>query len=110
MPQLTKEQIDELNAVVKVAVTKDDYQDKVETILKDYRKQANIPGFRKGHVPMGMIKKQYEQAVTADEVNKILREQLDTFIKEEKLKSKNFRYESSSQTIYMNKLLELFNK
>ena len=56
---ITKEQIDELNAVVKVAVTKDDYFDKVETILKDYRKQANIPGFRKGQVPMGLIKKQY---------------------------------------------------
>lgn len=54
---ITKEQIDDLNAVVKVAITKDDYQDKVASILNDYRKQANIPGFRKGHVPMGAYQK-----------------------------------------------------
>jgi trigger factor len=54
-------------------------------VLSDYRKNANIPGFRKGHVPMGMIKKQYQQAVIADEVNKLLRENLEKFIKEEKL-------------------------
>lgn len=53
---ITKEQIDELNAVVKVAITKEDYQERVDGILKDYRKSANIPGFRKGHVPMGLIK------------------------------------------------------
>ena len=66
---ITKEQIDDLNAVVKVAITKDDYQDKVDSILSDYKKQANIPGFRKGHVPMGLIKKQYGKAVLVDEVN-----------------------------------------
>jgi len=47
---ITKEQIDKLNAIVKVAITKDDYADKVDTILKDYRKQANIPGFRNSMV------------------------------------------------------------
>jgi trigger factor len=82
---ITKEQIDELNAVVKVAVTKDDYQDKVETILKDYRKQANIPGFRKGQVPMGIIKKQYGKAVLVDEVNKLLQDNLNKYLTEEKL-------------------------
>lgn len=82
---ITKEQIDELNAVVKVAVTKDDYQDKVETILKDYRKQANIPGFRKGQVPMGLIKKQYGKAVLVDEVNKLLQDNLNKYLTEEKL-------------------------
>lgn len=82
---ITKEQIDELNAVVKVAVTKDDYQDKVETILKDYRKQANIPGFRKGQVPMGLIKKQYGKAVLVDEVNKLIQDNLNKFLTEEKL-------------------------
>lgn len=82
---ITKEQIDKLNAVVKVEVTKDDYQDKVDTILKDYKKQANIPGFRKGQVPMGLIKKQYGKAVLVDEVNKLLQDNLNKYLTEEKL-------------------------
>jgi len=82
---ITKEQIDALNAVVKVAVTKEDYQDKVQAILNDYRKQANIPGFRKGHVPMGLIKKQYGKAVLVDEVNKLIQDNLNKYLTEEKL-------------------------
>jgi trigger factor len=82
---ITKEQIDDLNAIVKVAITKEDYQDKVEQILKDYRKQANIPGFRKGQVPMGLIKKQYGKAVLVDEVNKLLQDNLNKYLTEEKL-------------------------
>ncbi len=82
---ITKEQIDDLNAVVKVAITKDDYQEKVNSILSDYRKQANIPGFRKGHVPMGLIKKQYGKAVLVDEVNKLLQDNLNKYLTEEKL-------------------------
>jgi len=82
---ITKEQIDNLNAVVKVAISKEDYQDKVEQILKDYRKQANIPGFRKGQVPMGLIKKQYGKAVLVDEVNKLLQDNLNKYLTEEKL-------------------------
>ena len=82
---ITKEQIDKLNAVVKVAITKDDYQEKVDTILKDYRKQANIPGFRKGQVPMGLIKKQYGKAILVDEVNKLLQDNLNKYLTEEKL-------------------------
>ncbi|WP_158979584.1 trigger factor [Cellulophaga sp. L1A9] len=82
---ITKEQINELNAVVKVAVTKDDYQDKVETILKDYRKKADIPGFRKGQVPMGLIKKQYGKAVLVEEVNKLIQDNLNKYLTEEKL-------------------------
>ena len=71
---ITRENIDELNAVVKVAIEKDDYADKVQKILSDYRKTANIPGFRKGHVPMGLVKKQYGKAVLVDEVNKLLQD------------------------------------
>ncbi|WP_282179155.1 trigger factor [Maribacter stanieri] len=82
---ITKEQIDDLNAVVKVAITKEDYQDKVDTILRDYKKQANIPGFRKGQVPMGLIKKQYGKAVLVDEVNKLLQDNLNKYLTEEKL-------------------------
>ncbi len=82
---ITKEQIDDLNAVVKVALTKDDYQGKVDKILKDYRKQANIPGFRKGQVPLGLIKKQYGKSVLVDEVNKLLQDNLNKYLTEEKL-------------------------
>ncbi len=82
---ITKEQIDELNAVVKVAITKDDYKDKVDAILKDYRKQANIPGFRKGQVPLGLIKKQYGKSVLVDEVNKLIQDNLNKYLTEEKL-------------------------
>ena len=69
---ITRENVDALNAVVKVDIAKEDYSDKVEKILTDYRKTANIPGFRKGHVPMGMVKKQYGKAVLVDEVNKLI--------------------------------------
>ena len=82
---IIKEDIDALNAVVKVEITADDYQQKVTKILSDYRKKANIPGFRKGHVPMGMIKKQYGKSVMIDEVNKLLQETLNTFLTEEKI-------------------------
>ena len=82
---ISKSDLDALNAVIKITVDRSDYQTRVNTVLSDYRKNANIPGFRKGHVPMGMIKKQYQQAVIADEVNKLLRENLEKFIKEEKL-------------------------
>ena len=82
---ITRENIDALNAVVKVDIAKEDYSDKVEKILIDYRKSANIPGFRKGHVPMGMVKKQYGKAVLVDEVNKLLQDALGKYLVEEKL-------------------------
>ena len=82
---ITRENIDALNAVVKVDIAKEDYSDKVEKILTDYKKTANIPGFRKGHVPMGMVKKQYGKAVLVDEVNKLLQDALGKYLVEEKL-------------------------
>ena len=82
---ITRENIDALNAVVKVDIAKEDYSDKVEKILLDYRKTANIPGFRKGHVPMTMVKKQYGKAVLVDEVNKLLQGALNKYMTEEKL-------------------------
>ena len=56
---LTK--LDALNAELTIKVSKADYAEKVDSVLKGYRKKANIPGFRKGQVPMGLIKKQYEK-------------------------------------------------
>ncbi|MFD0837204.1 trigger factor [Mariniflexile aquimaris] len=82
---ITRENVDALNAVVKVDIAKEDYSAKVEKILADYRKTANIPGFRKGHVPMGMVKKQYGKAVLVDEVNKLLQDALNKYLTEEKL-------------------------
>jgi len=82
---ITKENIDALNAVVKVDIVADDYQAKVTQQLTDYRKKADVPGFRKGHVPMGMIKKQYGKSIMIDEVNKLIQESLNTFLAEEKL-------------------------
>ncbi len=82
---ITKENIDALNAVVKVEISVADYQEKVATILQDYRKKADIPGFRKGQVPMGMVKKQYGKSIMIDEVNKLLQESLNNFLTEEKL-------------------------
>src|SRR5690554_511566 len=82
---ITRENIDELNAVIKVDIEKNDYEQKVEKILKDYRRTANIPGFRKGHVPLGLVKKQYGKAVLVDEVNKLLQDSLNKYLTEEKL-------------------------
>ncbi|WP_299387955.1 trigger factor [uncultured Lacinutrix sp.] len=82
---ITRENKDALNAVVTVVIEKEDYTAKVEKILVDYRKTANIPGFRKGQVPMGMVKKQYGKAVLVDEVNKLIQEGLNKYLAEEKL-------------------------
>ena len=82
---ITRENIDELNAVLKIDIAKEDYTEKVQKVLKDYRKSANIPGFRKGHVPMGLVQKQYGKAILVDEVNKLLQENLQKYLTEEKL-------------------------
>jgi trigger factor len=82
---IKKKDIDALNAVVTVDIKKEDYQDKVNKVLNNYRKTANVPGFRKGHIPMGMVQKQYGQAVLVEEVNKLLQEGLHKFMTEEKL-------------------------
>ena len=54
---ISKKQLDTLNAEINITLDQADFQPKVDTILADYKKTANVPGFRKGHVPMGMIKK-----------------------------------------------------
>ena len=82
---ITRNNVDALNAVVTVEVTKSDYAEKVEKVLADYRKNAAIPGFRKGAVPMSLIQKQYGKAVLLDEVNKLLQDKLNSYLVEEKL-------------------------
>lgn len=82
---ITKTNIDALNAVVTIEVAKEDYASNVEKVLSDYRKNATIPGFRKGAVPMSLIKKQYGKAVVLDEVNKLLQEKLNEYLTTEKI-------------------------
>ena len=82
---ITKENIDDLNAVLKIKIEKTDYEDKAETVLKDYRKKATIKGFRPGMVPIGLIKKMYGKAVQIDEINKIVTENIQKYITDEKL-------------------------
>ena len=76
---------DKINGVLTMTVEPADYQEKVEKTLKDYRKKAQVPGFRPGMVPMGMIKKQYGTAVKVDEVNRLLGEKLYEYVRENKI-------------------------
>ncbi|HEY0046412.1 MAG TPA: trigger factor [Flavobacterium sp.] len=82
---ITRNNIDDLNAVVTVEVAKDDYAGKVEKVLANYKKTAAIKGFRKGTVPMSLIQKQYGKAVLLEEVNKVLQENLNRYLQNEKL-------------------------
>ncbi len=82
---ITRENIDDLNAVLKVKIGKTDYEEKVENVLKDYRKKANIKGFRPGMVPIGIIKKMYGNAVKIDEINKIVSENIHKYLTDEKI-------------------------
>ena len=83
--KVSKKDIDKLNAVLSVNIEKTDYESNVEKVLKDYRKKANIPGFRKGHTPIGLIKKQYGLSVKVDEINKLMQKGLSDFLGNEKL-------------------------
>jgi trigger factor len=83
--QITKAQIDDLNAVLTVKVEKADYTERVEKILKDYRKKARFDGFRPGKVPQGLVNKLYYKPVLIEEVNKLLGESLGKYLMDEKL-------------------------
>ncbi len=83
--QVTKENKDDLNAVIRIVVEKPDYEEQVKNKLKDYKKQANMPGFRPGMVPIGLIKKMYYKPVLLEEINKLVSESLSKFIEDEKL-------------------------
>ena len=85
MMNVTRNDVDALNAVLTVEVKQEEVAPQVEKVLNDYRKRANIPGFRKGNIPMSVVKKQYGQAVLVDEVNKALQSSLNNYLNEEKL-------------------------
>ncbi len=82
---ITQENIDDLNAVIKVKVVAGDYLPKVEGALKEYQKKATIPGFRPGKVPTGVIKKMYGKSVLVDEINKLLSDSLYKYINDNKI-------------------------
>ena len=76
---------DKVNGLMAITLEKEDYQGEVEKTLKDYRKRANIPGFRPGQAPMGMIKRQFGASVKVDAINKMLGEKLYEYIRENKI-------------------------
>lgn len=76
---------DKVNGLLTLTIEKEDYEKDVEKQLKDYRKKANMPGFRPGMVPMGLIKRQYGEAVKVDVVNKLLGEKIYEYVRENKI-------------------------
>ena len=84
---IVKEDIDALSVVIRVSIEKDDYTEAVEKSLKDYRKKANVHGFRQGMAPMGLIRKMYYRYVVADEVSKLAGDKLYDYIREQGLKT-----------------------
>lgn len=83
--KVTKVDIDALNAILKLEVKKEDFEPQILKTLKDYRKKADVKGFRKGQVPMGRIKKMYGNGVLMETINTKLSEAVNTFIRENKI-------------------------
>lgn len=82
---IVRKDIDSNNATITISIEKADYSEKVEKTLRDYRKKANIPGFRPGMVPMGLLKKMYGKAILGEEINKILSDELYKYIHDNKV-------------------------
>ena len=83
--KITRQEIDAQNGVLKVEIAAADYQNKVKAALDKYRKTAKIPGFRPGHVPAGLIQKQYGKSVLLEELNKLTNDALYRYVIDEKL-------------------------
>ena len=83
--KISKTSIDELNVLVRITIEKQDYEASVNEKLKEYKKKANMPGFRKGMVPAGLIKKMYGKSALAEEINQILGHELTKYISDENL-------------------------
>lgn len=82
---VTREDVSSNSAILRVKVTPADYEKNVANAIEKTRKQANIPGFRKGHVPASLVKKQYGKSILADELNKVVNDFLNSFITENKI-------------------------
>ena len=79
---IVRKDLDQNKATLTVSVTKADYDEKVDKSLRDYRKKANIPGFRPGNAPLGMLRKIYGKALVAEEVNRLVSDGLYNYIKD----------------------------
>lgn len=79
---ITFECADKINGKITASIVKADYEEQVKKTLKNYQKKANVPGFRPGKVPFGMIEKQYGTAIKVEEINKVLGEKVDAYIRE----------------------------
>lgn len=77
--------VDSVNAIIKIEIAKADYQEKVDNAIKTFRKKANVPGFRPGTVPVGMVKKMYGKSILAEEINNLVGENLYKYIQDNKL-------------------------
>ena len=82
---VTRTNIDDLNAVITVAIYKSDYTYRIDNMMKEYQKQTELPGFRKGTVPMSVIVQKYRQPLFLDEVNKAIQTDLNKYFQQEKL-------------------------
>ena len=82
---VVEEKIDDLNAILRISVSPEDYKEQVDKTLRDYGKQVNMPGFRPGKVPASLIRKKYGKAVLAEELNKLISRQLQEFIQSNNL-------------------------
>ena len=77
---VTRTNHDDVSALLTITLNKSDYKEKIDDALNSYAKRATIPGFRKGKAPMSLIKKQYEEAVTLEEINRKISESLDKYV------------------------------
>jgi trigger factor len=82
---IVKENIDDLNAVIKVKIAPADYSDRYNTASKKYQKKVDLPGFRPGKVPVDMLKKRFGKQILVEEINDMLSESLQKYIAENKL-------------------------
>jgi trigger factor len=83
---IIQEKVDSLNAVLKVQITPEDYKPAVDTAIKKYSKQVNMPGFRKGMVPPGLVRKMYGKSLLVEELNKIVSDAVDKHINDNNIK------------------------
>ena len=82
---ITHEKVSDLNSILKVKLGPEDYQQRVDTQLKEMQRKASMPGFRPGRVPVGMVKKMYGKSILADEVNKVLNNSVNEYIATNKI-------------------------
>lgn len=85
MVTITQENVDKLNARIKINIKTEDYQPRIEQSLKQVRKQVDLKGFRKGMVPLGIVKKMHGNQILAEELNKLLNEELTRYLEDNKI-------------------------